>query len=46
MYFYCKLHVVTVFLTTDSSIQCYNYEIFTDFVWPLNFHSEKNNSDF
>ena len=33
-------------LTTDSSIKCYNYEVFTEFVWSLNFHSEKNNSDF
>ena len=33
-------------LTTESSIKLYNYEVFTDFVLPLNFHSEKNNSDF
>ena len=40
MYFYCKLYVVTVSLTTDSSIKCYNYKVFIYFVWPLNFHSE------
>ena len=33
-------------ITADSCIECYNYEVFTDFVWPLNFYNEKNNGIF
>ena len=29
------------FLTADSFIKCCNYEVFTDFVWPLYFYYEK-----
>ena len=25
-------------LTTDSSIKCYNYGVFTDIVWFINFY--------
>ena len=45
MYVYCKLHVIADSLAANSCITCYNNEIFTEFVWPLNFHYEKNNSD-
>ena len=33
--------LLLIFLTTNSLIKCCNYEVFTDFVWPLNFHYEK-----
>ena len=36
-----KLHVVADSLTTNSFIKCCNYEVVTDFVWPLNLHYEK-----
>ena len=30
---------------TSYTIKCSNYEVFTDFVGPLNFHYEKHKSD-
>ena len=33
--------LLLIFFTANSYIKCCNYEVFTDFVWPLNFHYEK-----
>ena len=33
--------LLLIFLTANSFIKCCNYEVFTNFVWPLNFHYEK-----
>ena len=33
--------LLLIFLTVDSFIKCCNYEVFTDLVWPHNFHYEK-----
>ena len=33
--------LLLIFLTGNYFIKCCNYEVLTDFVWPLNFHYEK-----
>ena len=33
--------LLLIFFNANSFIKCCNYEVFTDFVWPLNFHYEK-----
>ena len=36
-----KLHVVADIFNCQLFFKYCNYEVFTDFVWPLNFHYEK-----